>query len=142
MTTIVMNTATGAVSEYDWTFQSATPTHAGGATGLYELGAANDAGAPITGEIRSGLYRRDKVLLLGNAYVSTNVEGSGVFTIQGRADNWEYPVAARRSGISKVKPGRGIRENSLGFGYRNTDGTDFHIDRIDVDLIESNTRRV
>ena len=36
---IVMNTLTGAVSEYDnFGFQAVTPTMAGNATGLYALG--------------------------------------------------------------------------------------------------------
>lgn len=144
MTTIVMNTLNGAVTEYDWAFQSITPTHAGAATGLYALGGDTDAGAPITGEIRSGFYRRDKVLMLGNAYVAMNGEndGDGVVTVQGRSDSWEYPAQARSGGVAKAKLARGIRENILCFGYRNAAGSAFHISRIDIDLVESNTRRI
>jgi hypothetical protein len=142
MTTIVMNTLNAAVSEYDWAFQSITPSHAGGATGLFALGGATDAGAPITGEVRSGLQRGKAMLRLGNAFVSLNGAGDGVFTVQARGDTWEYPVLARASGVAKVQPGKGIRENVLGFGYRNAAGADFHLDQIEVELIESNTRRV
>lgn len=51
MNTIVLNTLTGAVSEYDWPFQSLTPTHAGDVTGLYALGGDTDAGRPIDAHI-------------------------------------------------------------------------------------------
>ena len=37
MTAIVMNTITRAVGEYDWEFESITPTHAGSALALYQL---------------------------------------------------------------------------------------------------------
>ena len=52
---IVMNTLTGAVSEYDnYAFDSMADTKAGSATGLYAIGGDTDAGITITGEIVTG----------------------------------------------------------------------------------------
>lgn len=142
MTTIVMNTLNGAVSEYDWGFQSMTPTQAGSASGLCALGGDADIAEPITGEIRSGFHRGDKLLTIGNAYVSTNGEDDGVFLVQGHNETWEYPLQVHEGGVSKAKPGKGIRETRLSFGYRNQDGADFHVDRIAIDVIESKNRRI
>ena len=46
------------------------------------------------------------------------------------------------TGQSRSKPGLGIRENYLAFGYSNTDGADFRLDRIEVLVAESTRRRV
>lgn len=142
MTAIVMNTGNGAVTEYDWAFQSMTPALAGSAAGLFTLGGATDAGAPITGELRSGKPGGDVVQVLGAAYVAGSSEGAGVLIVEGLDDEWEYPVAARTSGVARAKPGKGIRESYLGFGYRNVAGADFRIDRIDVEIHPLKTRKV
>jgi hypothetical protein len=142
MTAIVLNTATGAVSEYDWTFQSITASHAGSAAGLFTLGGGTDNGAPITGQVLSGKPGGEKMLCLGNVYLTIDGSGEGVLIVQGRTGSWEYPVAERTSGIARAKPGRGIRESRLAFGYRNVDGADFRLDRIAAEVTQSTTRRV
>lgn len=140
-TTIVMNTLTGAVTEYDWAFQSLTPDHAGG-TGLYVLGGNTDAGDPIDGEFLSGDQGGGHKLGLGSVYVGVQGEGEGAVLVKGAAADWAYPVQVRASGISRAKAGRGISENYLALGYRNVDGADFTIDRIDAEVIESKQRRL
>lgn len=141
MTAIVCNTATGAVTEYDWTFQSLTDTHAASPDGLFTLGGDTDAGAAITGQILSGKPGGKQVQGVRQVFVANEVASDGVLIVQGRSTSWEYPVASRDSGVGVASPGRGIRESYLGFGYRNTAGADFCIDRIDADVVAHTTRR-
>jgi hypothetical protein len=65
MTAIVMNTLTGAVTEYDWTFTSLSAKHASDANGLCTLGGDTDAGAAITGEVRGGTPGGQQVQSVG-----------------------------------------------------------------------------
>ena len=69
MKTLVLNTLTGAVSEYDnFEFDAITATHAGSATGLYALGGDLDDTAPfperelVTPRGRQGAPRKKVVL--------------------------------------------------------------------------------
>lgn len=145
MSTIVMNTKTGAVSEYDnFAFQSITPTHGGSATGLFELGGEQDIDQPIVANILTGktLFGGSLKKFLDMAYLSIKGEGTGTFTVKGEAVSYDYPVLVRPSGESRAKPGRGIRENYLAFGYSNADGADFQLDRMEVAVEPSKTRRV
>ena len=141
MTAIVMNTATGAVSEYDWTFQSMTAGRAGSDAGLFALGGDTDAGAEINAQLRTGRTGGQTALAVGNVFVAGDVGDGGLVIVEGASQSWEYPLAVRASGVSRADPGRGIRENYLGFGYRNQAGAFFRIDRIDAEVIPSKTRR-
>lgn len=144
MSTIVLNTATGAVTEYDWAFDSITRTRAGGAAGLASLGGDTDAGAPIAAHFLTGKPDGGGKMLtpVGAFVTASRGEGGGSLIVQGRSASWEYAGDSRDSRISRHKPGRGIREPRLGFGYRNAAGADFAIERIDVEIAESTTRRV
>jgi hypothetical protein len=149
MNTIVLNTLTGSVSEYDWTFQSITPTHAGDASGLYLLGgdldnAGSDTPLPInasivTGKTLCGDSLKKAVLMI---YLSLRGVGNALVTVFGETDSWTYSLPLRSSGESRVQPGKGIRENYLAFGFSNVDGADFTLDRIEADIVASKTRRV
>lgn len=141
MTAIVCNTATGAVTEYDWAFQSLTDTHAASPAGLFTLGGDTDAGAAITGEIRAGTPGGGPVQAVRVVFVAKEGPGNGTLIVQGRSASWEYPAIDRDSDVMAVSPGRGISESYLGFGYRNVDGAAFRIDRIDADVIASKNRR-
>lgn len=144
MATIVLNTLTGAVSEYDWNFQSITPTHAGDAAGLYLLGGDTDAAAGIAASITTGktLWGTSFKKRIIMAYLSIRGSGSGLMTVIGEAASWGYSFAVANTGQSRCEPGHGIRENYLAFGYSNVAGADFTLDRIEVDLVASKTRRV
>ena len=61
--------------------------------------------------------------------------------MQGENATYTYAFNVKANGESRAKPGRGIRENYLAFGYINTDGAAFQLDRIEVNLAESTTRR-
>lgn len=142
--TIVFNTLNGAVTEYTgFGFQSITPTHAGSATGLFSLGGGTDMGAPIVASIVTGKKQWGRSLkhYLGLIFFSLRGSGTSAATVVGESASYTYPFPVLSSGESRAKPGRGIRENYLAFGYSNTDGADFQLDRIEVDDGKSNNRR-
>lgn len=142
MTAIVVNLATGAVTEYDWSFQSATATRAGGAAGLATLGGDDDNGAPIDAHFLSGIEAGETMTGVQALFVTTSRgDGSGSLIVQGEAASWEYPVAVRAKDTSRAKPGKGIRETRVGFGFRNAAGSDFAIDNIDAVTVASPHRR-
>lgn len=142
---IIMNTLTGAVSEYDgFAFQSITPTHAGSVLGLYTLGGNLDVAAPIVASVVTGktLFGASVKKFLDMVYFALKGSGISTLIVQGALTSYAYAFAVRSAGESRAKPGRGIRENYLAFGYSNTDGADFQLDRIEVSVEASKTRRI
>lgn len=142
---IICNTLNGAVTEYDWpAFQSITATHAGSASGLFAFGGDTDVGEPIVAEIRLPATLRGnsfKKHILG-VFLSMRGTGSARFSVYGPgADRWDYPFLLVSSGQTRAQPGRGIRQNYLGFGVSNPAGQAFTIDRIEVVEAPSKTRR-
>jgi len=144
MNTIVMNTLTGAVSEYtNFTFDSITPTKAGSSAGLFTFGGNLDVLAPIVSVVRTGkkIWGTTMIKYLGMIFFA--IKGSGVSTsiVVGETASYQYNFPIEPGGESRSKPGRGIRESYLAFGYSNTDGADFQLDQIEVELVKSTTRR-
>jgi hypothetical protein len=145
MNTIVCNTLTGAVSEYtNHAFQSVTPTHAGSHSGLYAFGGDTDNGLPIISDIGLPATLRDSTLKkrLGMVYLSMTGTDSAMLTVFGETENWSYSFPLRSSGQTRCQVGSGIRENYLGFGLSTPQGQAFTLDRVEVLLYESKTRRV
>ena len=145
MNTIVCNTLTGAVSEYTrHAFQSVTPTHAGSATGLYAFGGDTDDGLPIVADIRLPPTLRETTLKkhLAMVYLSMRGTGTAKFKVFGNNGHWDYSFPLRQSGQTRCPVGRGIRENYLGFGLSNPAGQAFALDRVEVLVAESKTRRI
>lgn len=141
MTAIVLNTLTGAVSEYDWSFKSIAAAHAASDTALASLGGDSDNGVAIVGEVRGGIPAAANVQMVGSVFLGLDGAGDGTLLVQGLETTWEVPVVARGRGVSVAKPGRGIRESYLGFGYRNMSGHAFTLHRIEADVFLSKTRR-
>lgn len=144
MNAIVMNTLTGAVSEYaGFGFQSITPTHVGSATGLFALGGNTDAGQLIVGRIQTGKPQWQSALkkFLDKAFFGLKGTGTYRFHVDGEATSYHYPVLATPAGESRAQPGRGIRENYMSFGFSNPAGQPFRLDVIEVLQSTSNTRR-
>jgi hypothetical protein len=142
MTAIVLNTLTGAPSEYDWGFASISEDFAGDAGGLYTLGGDTDNGAPIAASLLAGKPGGEAIERLGNVFVAVKGTGDGELIVQGESGTtWYYPVAARPSGVGCAKPGLGIKETRLALGYRNVAGAAFRVDRIDAEMFVSKTRR-
>lgn len=144
MNAIVLNTLTGAVTEYTaFGFQSVTPTHAGSATGLFTLGGNTDAGLPIVATVTTGKKQWGTSLkkYLGAVFFALKASGTSALAVVGEGVSYSYPITVRAKGESRATPGRGIRENYLAFGYSNTDGADFQLDRIEVEVAQSKNRR-
>ncbi|ADU99452.1 hypothetical protein [Alicycliphilus denitrificans] len=142
---IVVNTLTGAVSEYTrHDFQSITPTHGGSATGLYAFDGDTDNGLPIVSEIRLPATLRESTLKqsIQMAYLSMRGDGSACFTVHGAREVWRYSFPLRPSEQTRCPVGRGIRENYLGFGLSNPAGQAFTLDRVEILAAASKSRRV
>ena len=145
MTTIVMNTLTGAVTEYSgFDFQSITPTHAGSTLGLYEFGGDTDIEEPIVASVVTGktLWMDIKRKFLDFVHFAMTGSGTSILKVVTPTQEYDYAFEVRANGVSRAKPGRGIRENYLAFGYSNTDGADFTLDRIEVAEQSSKNRKV
>lgn len=148
MTAIVMNTINAAVTEYDWTFQSITPTHAGSAAGLHEFGGNTDAGSAIaasflTAETSLGSSMKRRIASVYFAMLTETADGAGMAVVRGRvAGEYTYPVQIRDGGMSRAVCGKGLRESYIALGYENVSGAHFRIDRIEPEIIESKQRRL
>lgn len=152
MTAIVMNTRTAAVTEYgsSFAFVGITPTHAANGTGFYTLGGETDAGTDIDAPFRGPYQGGESVLSVGDVYVGiqgdTGAAQGQVRVLAGgksaaRGTEWQYPLYAQSSGVSRAIPGRGIRENSLAFGYVNEGGAAYTIRSLSVELGGSKNRK-
>lgn len=145
MTAIVVNLSSAAVTEYDWTFPALSATRAGSDDGLFTLGGSSDGGESIDAVYDTGRTLRDGSLRTGVDCAYLTIDGTpgtrGMFRVQGD-DLWEYEFEVTEDGVSRAKPGKGIRENLLGFGYANLDGADFKITRMEVRTAQSKQRRV
>lgn len=147
MTAIVFNLQSHAATEYDWDLTSLTSRHATSAQGLLSVGGDTDAGRPIAalattpvGQHKSSLKKSVQML-----YVSTPlaaVQGLEALVELPTGQRYAYPLQSQATGVARAQPGRGIRENYLGFGVRNVAGADFEIERIEVQTHASATRRV
>ena len=141
---IIFNTLTTSVSEYSLAPQSITPTHMGDALGLYLLGGDLDDTQPVIGEVITGGTQWGASLKkhVGMVYFAMTGEGGGELIVQGKSNEYRYSFQVRSSGQSRAQPGKGIRENYLAFGFSNPDGYYFQLDRIEVLVAQSKTRRV
>lgn len=145
MNAIAMNTLNAAVTEYDaFAFQSITPTHAGDATGLFLLGGNLDIDQPIIGSIQTGKTLIDEMRkkYVDAVHFAMTGDGDGTLSVSGQAESYSYSFPIRAAGVSRAKPGRGIRENYLAFGFEKADGGDFQLDRIEVQISASINRKV
>ena len=143
MNAIVLNTLNGAVTEYTGFSGAITPTHCGDHTGLYALSGDTDAGTPIVAQVVTGKQQWGTSLkkYVDIVFFGLKGLGQGRLTVFGETTSNSYNFGIEKGGESRSKPGRGIRENYLAFGFSNPDGKDFQLDRIEVNLGSSGTRR-
>lgn len=147
MNAIILNALTGAVTEYArHNFHGITPTHGGGALGLFEFGGDTDAGLPIVAQVQLPTTLRDgdtRKTSIEGVYFSMQGSGEMQLDVAGPSSTlWSYKFPVRASGQSRCQVGRGIRENYMGFGLSNPDGQHFSLDQIEVLASKSKTRRV
>jgi hypothetical protein len=144
MSTIVMNTLNGAVTEYDWAFQSITAGWLGDATGLYSIGGDDDDGAVIAPDVMSGeiLLGDARKMRIDNIWYSMASSGdTATAVIESRGNSYQYAFPVTDKGVSRAEPGKGLNMNYAAVGFTN-DGADFRIDRIEIDVKTSTTRRM
>lgn len=149
MNAIVMNTLNGAVTEYSgFDFHAITDAYAGSAVGLFAFGGDLDVTAPIIANVVTGRTLLDESGKKYPEMIYFSGTGSSYSTasVYTETTSYSYQFKMRAAGESRAKPGRGIRENYLAFGYSNTgdagDGAAFTIDRIEVLLNTSPKRKV
>lgn len=150
MTAIVMNTLTGAVTEYaGFDFHGITPGHAGNALGLYALGGDTDAGQPIDAYVLGGDQQPGGATKARPECVWFSLpvgQGAGKLVVKAgtgaAATMYEYPVTVLPDGRSRGVPGRGLREAFAAVGYKNQAGADFQLDSIEAAFAASKTRRI
>lgn len=138
LTTWVMNTRSGGVTEYDnFSFNSYAEMGqryiAAAADGLYELDGATDAGASIIAEIAGGFLQFGDTHLsrLQAAYIG--MRGSGEFFLKieaGDGPTYTYKVDTRSMRSTKVHMGRGQRARYFAYTLTST-GSDFDLDSIE-----------
>lgn len=137
-TTWVMNTRSGAVTEYaDFSFNSFARVGnrylAASDTGLYELLGDTDDGDDIIARIKSGFLQFGGTHLsrLKAAYVAMRGEGEIVLKIE-TADGlvYHYETSMRNMRSTKVHMGKGQRSRYFAFELITT-GQDFDLDTLE-----------
>jgi len=137
-TTWVMNTASGAMSEYEnYRFNSFAAMGnkylAASENGLYELNGDNDQGASIIGAIKSGWIEMG-----GSRYTSfkaayLGVRGAGEMFLKlvtGDGKEYLYKTSAKDMETTKVHFGKGLRSRYFAFELYNV-GQDFDLNSIE-----------
>lgn len=122
MNTIVCNTLSGAVSEYTrHDFDSVTATHCAGVDGLFAFGGDNDAGLPITTELRLPATLRENTLKqqIAMVYLSMRGQGEARFTVFGPGQSWSYPFPLRDSDQARCPVGKGKATADHGIATHN-----------------------
>lgn len=155
MSTIILNTLTGAVSEHALPVTGVSAAFACSESGLYAIGGSTDDRAAIDARAvlpitDLGSSQRKRMV---NAYFG--VQGprgsSGNLIVQTVAESdqgsemieeFAYPFDLRDGNLSRGVAGRGIRANRLGIGYANANGADFRLKGIEADILESKSRRI
>lgn len=140
MRAIVVNTASGAVSEYeDFYFDSVTQGHIGGKPGLFAVGGTTDDGQLIVAHaITPPLLQQNlQKKRLAAVYVAAKAEGDMQIHVHGQSMQWQYPLHIRAGGMSRATPGRGICESYLAVGISNPQGQAFEIDSIAAEVVLS-----
>ncbi len=140
MSAIVVNTSTGAVSEYqNFRFNSLTAGHMGSERGLFTVDAESDAGEPIVAEaVTPALLQKSlQKKRIAAVYVAAHAEGTLQVHVHGQKQKWQYPLPIREGGMSRATPGRGISETYLAVGVSNPAGQPFQIDSIAAEVVTS-----
>ncbi len=144
MKSIVVNTLSGAVTEYRRPLYSISATHGGNRDGVFVLQGDTDHGAPIVGELQTPVVNHGSTLQksLSSIYCSGEGLACGMAEVLTRGKTWAYPLRFGGAGAARADPGRGIREIYLGFGLRFPGGQPFTVDRFEVVINQSKSRRV
>lgn len=137
-TTWVINTRTGAATEYDnYAFNSFARIDnrylGASSSGLYELLGDDDDGTDIIAHIKSGLaqWGGSKFTMFKAAYLG--IRGGGDFVLKvvtGDGKTYIYEVSSQDVKTTKVNVGKGIRTRYFAFELISS-GQDFNLDTIE-----------
>lgn len=138
ITTWVVNTRTGAVTEYgNYEFNSfAQRGHkylGASSTGLYELNGDDDQGADIIARIKSGWaqFAGSRYSMFKAAYLGVHGSGDVFFKVEaGTGETYTYQVVVQDMQTTKVRMGKGLRARYFSFELVTT-GQDFDLDTIE-----------
>jgi hypothetical protein len=138
VTTWVMNSRTGAVTEYsNYAFNSfARIGHkyiGASDSGLYELVGDDDDGTDIVAQLKSGFaqWAGTRHTLMKGIYLGVRGEGDFVLKIiTGEGNITHYGVSTRNGRSTKVNIGKGLRSRYFAFELI-SDGQDFDFDTIE-----------
>lgn len=146
MTTIVMNMANCAVTEYD---EGAVLGAAAGfvarADGLHQLAGGLDGAAAIAAAFQTGRLPGDaegRKLHAEEAFLSIDGDGPytvSVSTVEGEA--FTYPVGAQRGNERRATLGKGLYSSHWQFGFQSA-GADFRLSAMNVKFIGAVSRRI
>lgn len=147
ITTWVMNTRSGAVSEYtNFAFNSFVKfgnKYLGASdTGLYELLGDDDDGTDITSQIKSGFaqWAGSKFTMFKAAYLAVRGGGDYVLKITtGDGKSYSYSVSARNMRSTKINIGKGIRTRYFAFELI-SDGDDYDLESLEFVPIVTDRR--
>ena len=138
VTTWVINTRTGALSEYDnFKFNSFAQNglHYMGASdaGLYVLDGGDDDGSPVMAHLRSGYaqFGGSRFSGLRAVYLGMRGESDILFKIDtGDGKSYTYKARVQDQQTTKVLVGKGLRARYIAFELM-TEGQDFDLDSIE-----------
>lgn len=138
ITTWVVNTRTGAVTEYgNYEFNSfAQRGHkylGASSTGLYELNGDTDQGASIIAKLKSGWaqFAGSRYSMFKAAYLGMRADGNVFFKVEaGTGETYTYQVVVQDMQTTKVRMGKGLRARYFAFELVTT-GQDFDLDTIE-----------
>lgn len=150
---VVVNTRTGAVTEYDGlTFNSLIEWdgvyYGANDDGIFALTGADDDGTAIAAYARTGLvdHGADITQRVPDVYVSGSSTKKGVLSIrvEDGATSYAYDVPFHKyPAFDAVKAilGRGLRTRYRQYQIANTEGAELEVDRIDVNVNPTERRR-
>jgi hypothetical protein len=146
-TTWVMNTRTGAVTEYqNYAFNSfgqLGDVYLGASsTGLYKLIGDDDDGTDIIADIKSGFaqWSGTKLTMIRDVYLGLRGAGDYVLKIiTADGSTYIYAVNAKDASTTKVTVGKGLRARYWAFELIST-GQDFDIDTIEFRPVAADRR--
>lgn len=145
-TTLAVNVATGAVTEYQgFLFDSYAGEYAAGPNGLYKLTGSTDAGAAISAWFDIGpLPLADVQTYVHDCFVNARIEGD--LELSADVDDGEQELFVTDApGIMELRAhripmARGMKGKDWHLRWQNVSGGDFEVDEISLDVVKS-TRR-
>jgi hypothetical protein len=147
---VAVNLAHQGVSEYDLAFNTLCLFNGvslgADSEGIYAMESDRDEAALIEAEVRTGITDMGTNLLKRATDAYLAFKGEGAYEFSTLSDNdvetsYALVDGETASHTKKQDLGKGIRSKYWGFGFKNTDGSDFELQAIRVRMEPSQRRR-